>query len=513
MKHLFIYLICFVSTSSAFAQPTIQWKKTLGGSQNDEANCIQSTSDGGYIVAGLTNSTNGDFPAQYGADDVWVAKMNEVGAVQWQVVFGGSHDEEPTAIRQTLDGGYIVVGSTDSDDEMMSGNHGQVDLWVVKIDSTGSIEWKRVMGGSLWDIAWDVVLDREGGYLVIGKTESSDGDVTENHGNTDYWAIKLDAIGITQWQKTYGGNSLDIARTGGATTDGGYLLTGICYSYNGTITDHKGGSDVWLVKIDAQGAVAWSKSLGGSAWDAVYAIEQTLDGGYIMTGSTESNDGDVSSNHGSSDIWVVKTDASGAIEWERSLGGNLSEYGSAVEQTADAGYLIGGSTQSINGDAQGNNGGQDVWLLKLDASGTLIWQQTFGGLNAEYCFDVALSSDQGIVFVGSATSNGGDVGGVHGLKDGWMVKLGTGSVGVKAVAIKPLAIFPNPTQSAVFVQFDSETTAMPYVIFNLQGQELGQGMLDNYGTVDLSQWPGGWYVIRATTASGVVYVGKVEKVE
>jgi len=290
--------------------PGILFEKTFGGSDWDESYSIQQTSDGGYIVAGYALSNNGDVFGNHGSNDYWIVKLDETGNIQWQKCLGGSYDDRAYSIQQTSDDGFIVAGTTYSNDGDVSGKHGSSnddkDYWIVKLDKTGNIEWQKCLGGSDEDIAQSIQQTSDGGYIVAGYTFSNNGDVSGNHSNSDYWIVKLDETGNIQWQKCLGGSSNDYAYSIHQTSDGGYIVAGSTDSNNGDVSGNHGNYDYWLVKLDVKGEIQWQKCLGGSSSDGARSIQKMNDGGYIVTGYTKSNDGDVSGNHGSSDYWIVK---------------------------------------------------------------------------------------------------------------------------------------------------------------------------------------------------------------
>jgi len=244
------------------------------------------------------------------------SESDQAPNIEWQKCLGGSNDDEAYSVQQTSDGGYIVAGSTRSNDGDVSGNHEEVwwlvwDFWVVKLDRYGDIEWQKCLGGSDSDWAESIQQTNDGGYIVAGYTGSNDGDVSGNHGEKDFWVVKLDRYGDIEWQKCLGGSGGggsggDYAYSVQQTSDGGYIVAGETWSNNGDVSGYHGGGDVWVVKLDRYGDIKWQKCLGGSSWDWAYSIQQTNDGGYIVAGLTRSNDGDVSGNYGEKDFWVVK---------------------------------------------------------------------------------------------------------------------------------------------------------------------------------------------------------------
>jgi len=423
MKKIIFLVMFFAFMGNAKTQVIIQWQKCLGGTNIDLAQSIQQTTDGGYIVAGVTGSNDGDVLGNHGLNDAWVVKLDASGSIQWQKCLGGSLNETAKSIQQTTDGGYIVAGYTRSNDGDVSGNHGIEDAWVVKLDAVGNIQWQKCLGGSSSEIAISIQQTTDSGYIVAGATDSNDGDVAGNNGGADVWVVKLDVGGNIQWQKCLGGIADESANSIQQTTDGGYILAGWTGSNNGDVSGSHGGVDAWIVKLDVGGNIQWQKCLGGSSEEIAYSIQQTLDGGYIVASRSHSIDGDVYGNNGGGDAWIVKLDPVGNIQWQKCLGGSFFEEAKSIQQTTDGGYIVASLTESNNGNVIGNNGGYDMWLVKLDAIGNIQWQKCLGGSNMDYIQAVQQTIDNGYIVVGSTYSNDNYVSGNHGIGDIWIVKI------------------------------------------------------------------------------------------
>ena len=239
----------------------IQWQKSLGGSSDDVAYSVRQTTDGGYVVAGRSESINGDVTGHHGSVfcwDYWIVKLDSAGILQWQRSLGGTDTEEAQSIWQTTDGGYIVAGNTASLDGDVTGNHSgnqQNDCWIVKLDTAGSIQWEHCFGGTEGEYAYSVKQTGDSGYIFAGLASSTDGDVTGNHGSLDYWVVKLGSSGSLEWEKCYGGTGSDVARSIELTTDGGYIVVGYSNSVDGDITDNYSGTDCWLVKLEGTASI------------------------------------------------------------------------------------------------------------------------------------------------------------------------------------------------------------------------------------------------------------------
>ncbi len=403
--------------------PDIVWQKCLGGSENDYAHAIRQTADGGYIVAGATWSNDGDVSGNNGGTDFWVVKLDAFGSIVWQKCLGGSQDEIAYDVQQTTDGGYIVVGTTTSDDGDVIGTSGTINTWVVKLDSSGNLGWQKSLGGRGSDYAHSVDQTTDGGYIVAGSTSSNEGDVSGNKGGGDVWVFKLDNLGNLLWQKCLGGSEDDAAWSIQQTTDDGYIVAGMTRSNDGDVSGNNGSADFWVVKLDSAGNILWQKCLGGSNTDFARSARQTSDGGYIVVGFTQSNDGNVAGFHGDRDAWVVKLDTLGNLLWQKCFGGTGKDEAWSVEQNSDGSYVIAGGTSSNNGDVTGNNGGTDAWVVKLDASGALVWQRCMGGSDLDFAFSILANHDGSYVVAGYTRSDDGDVIGKNEGDDAWIVKL------------------------------------------------------------------------------------------
>ncbi len=424
MKKLFSFLLAFALAGSINAQaPVIQWQKTFGGTADDDGGSIQLTADGGYIIAGRTTSNNGDVSGNHGGIDWWVVKTDVLGNIQWQKTLGGGADDIAYHVIQTADGGYAVAGWTESSDGDVTGYQGNKDCWVVKLSSAGAIEWEQSLGGTSEEEFRYITQTADGGYACSGWSRSNNGDVSGLKGVRDAWLVKLDANGTLVWQKMLGGFSDDRGYTVEQTSNDGYILSALSNSSNGDVSANNGGFDYWLVKTDSVGTIEWENNYGGSGAEDMRGAIETADGGYIITGYTASNDVDVTGFNGVNDMWIVKVDNLGAIQWTNALGGTATDRGSQIIQTTDGGYLASGFTNSTDGDVTGFQGGAgDYWMVKLTSAGVLDWQKTLGGTGFDQGGRV-VEITNGFIMAGSSSSNDGDVTNNKGGEDIWVVKL------------------------------------------------------------------------------------------
>jgi hypothetical protein len=513
MNVLFNLLSMFFILGTLPAQPTIEWQKCLGGSGVDEARGICTTQDGGYVVTGKTLSNNGDVIGNHGVSDFWVVKLNGLGVIQWQKALGGSNHDRSYSIEQTNDDGYIIAGHTASNNGDVSGLHGDLDCWVVKLDSIGVLQWQKALGGSGWDEAWSIRQTSDGGYILAGRSTSVDGDVTENHGAFDFWLVKLNSLGAIEWQKSLGGSMDDIAYAVRQTIDGGYIVTGESESTDGDATGLHGSTDYWVVKLSSTGALEWQKMLGSTSLDRPNDVYPTKDGGYIVAGVSSWNDGDVTGNHGGFDYWVVKLNGLGEIEWQKSLGGSKEDYAQAIQQTNDGGYIIAGSSPSTDGDVMNNDGGVDFWIVKLTHFGQIQWQKTLGGTQADQAFAIQQAYDGGYIIAGFTQSNNGDVSGFQGTQDFWIVKLSPESSPTFSPETQALEIYPNPAQQSISLNIGTQEPALTVYISDLLGQRLSCKTFLNGQNIDITTLPIGLFLVTATTTEGNVFSGKFIKQE
>jgi len=303
------------------------WNKTCGGTGFEEAQSVQEVVGGGYAIAGHTTS----FGA--GSRDVWLIKTDYKGVVEWDNTFGTECEEQCWGMQVTSDGGYILVG------RIVQGTGD--NLLLIKTDMNGDTEWTKTYGGSRNDGGNSVFQTMDGGYIVMGATESFGTD------DADLWLIKTDSKGDKEWDVTYGGTGLDSGSAVMETNEGGYIIAGRTESFGA------GSADIWLIKTNSYGIEEWSKTFGGSSFDSGYSVDSTIDGGYVITGRTAS--------YGPEDIIVIKTDSNGTEEWTKLFGGSGLDEGLSVRQASDNGYIVAGWTLSYG------LGSADVYLVKIES--------------------------------------------------------------------------------------------------------------------------------------------------
>ena len=424
------YSVCFITLSlmgcsedndnSSPQAPDIEvdFITTLGGSKNESAQAVVNTTDGGYAILGHSQSMDGDVTNKSNESyDYWVLKFDTTNQLQWQKTYGGSDDDRGTDIIQTTDGGYAVIGKSKSGDLDVSENAGYDDFWMIKLDGNGSILWEYSFGYAGSDVPYSVIQTNDNGYLVSGVLDvtasNGQGDRVSSsqrrHAGGDYWVIKLNANGIKEWSNYYGGSFTDTAYDAIQTEDNGYIIVGSSDSNDVDVANNKGSYDFWVIKISNTGDLVWEKSFGGSEIDEARAISNTADGNYLVVGDTRSANIDVSQNRGAADLWMIKINSEGSLIWEKTLGGTNFDVGRSVSKTQDNGFLIAGSSRSSDGDLSSNKGQNDALILKINSSGDLEWQKTIGGSEVDFFYGAAELTDGSVVAVGDTNSSNGDI--------------------------------------------------------------------------------------------------------
>lgn len=411
--------------NTAPTEPSIDFVKTFGGSKNDLAKSVVKTIDGGYAVLGHTQSMDGDINGKNNESfNYWLLKFDQDNTLQWQKTYGGSGDDRGNDLIQTNDGGFALIGHSQSNDGPVSENFGANDFWMLKTDSNGVILWQKSFGFLGADNGISIIQTNDSGFLLIGVLDvtASEGQgnsksAAKQHAGGDYWAIKLNASGEKEWSRYYGGTFTDTPYNVIQTEDNGYLIVGSSDSDDVDITNNKGTYDFWVVKISESGTLLWEKSFGGTQIDEAYGITQSNDGNYIIVGDTRSNDADVSINNGAADLWMIKISPSGELIWEHTFGGSNFDVGRSVSKTIDGDFLISGSSRSSDGDASNNNGQNDAWVIKINSNGHLQWQKSIGGSQIDFAYDAVELNNGNIIVVGESSSSDFDINDNKGFTD------------------------------------------------------------------------------------------------
>jgi hypothetical protein len=388
----FCLIICILSLLAVSAVeplaladgPAVLWEKTFGGSHYDYGDSVQQTTDGGFIIVGYSNS----FDA--GSMNVYLIKADLSGNLLWQKTFGGSGIDRGYSVQETTDGGFIIGSITYDLGYPYSDRNNNFCL--IKTDPNGTLLWQKTFGGEYGDDGCSVQQTTDGGFIIAGTTYLFGAD------DVRVYLIKTDTNGTLLWKKTFGGSGWDVGCSVQQTSDGGYIIAGNTDSFGA------GGDDVYLIKTDSAGTLTWQKTFGGIHNDYGESVQQTTDGGYIIAGST------ISFGAGSWDVYLVKTDSIGNLLWQKTFGGSGWDVGPSVQQTTDGGYIIGGETTSFGADQF------DAYLIKTDPNGNLLWQKTLG-IDGWWGGWIRETTNGGFIITGTVYSSGA------GHTDVYLIKL------------------------------------------------------------------------------------------
>jgi hypothetical protein len=395
----------------------------------------------------------------------------------WTKTYGGADKDYGYSVQQTSDGGFIITGYTESF------GAGGYDVYLIKADSSGDTLWTKTYGGANDDYGRSVRQTSDGGFLITGGTYPF------GAGAYDVYLIKADSSGDTLWTKTYGGTDTDIGESVQQTSDGGYIIAGYTHSFGA------GESDVYLIKADSSGDTLWTKTYGGADKDYGRSVRQTSDGGFIITGYTESF------GAGENDVYLIKADSSGDTLWTKTYGGADADYGYSVQQTSDGGYIIAGGTISFGA------GESDVYIIKADSSGDALWTKTYGGTDYDNGHSVQQTSDGGYIIAGRTESFGA------GSRDVYLIKTEQ-EAGIEEYTPEPfpvLQVFPNPCLGSVELEYSiAKSSDVRVDIYNIIGRKVTT--LENkhkeagnytvtWNGIDRSgsEVPGGVYLIHLST--------------
>lgn len=432
---LFLILISSCSNDDGYGgnsnDTEIIFSKTIGGSNNESARAVVTTLDGGYAILGYTQSSDGDVTDKNdNSFDYWLVKYNADDTLDWQRTYGGSSDDRGRDIIQTSDGGFAILGLSFSGDGDVTSNEGLQDYWLAKLSSNGDIQWQKSFGYSGADSGFSVIETSDNGYLISGVLDvtASGGEgntsrVFNRHAGGDYWVLKLNSLGEIQWSRYFGGNFTDTPEGIVETDDNGFIIAGGSDSIDTDISSNIGSYDFWIIRISSSGSLVWEKSFGGDQIDEARAIVASPDGNYLIAGDTRSDNNNVSNNKGGADLWLIKINPDGELIWEKTIGGSNFDVARGLKLTQEGEVLLAGSSRSSDIDVSENKGQNDVWVLNTDIDGRLLWEKTVGGSNIDFAYDVTELSDGSVIAVGETSSNDGDITENKGFSDMLIIKI------------------------------------------------------------------------------------------
>lgn len=356
------------------------WYRPQGGVWTDNISGAAKVNDGSIVFAGSTTSNHGDLADFHGSVDMWLLKTDANGKKLWQKAFGGGDFEYGSVVAVGADGGYAIAGQTESNNTgQVTNYHGGIDIWIVKTNVNGTMQWQKTYGGSGFERPQCILGTGDGGFLITGTTSSGDGDFA-GKGDKDLFILKIDAAGNKQWAKFYGGSMSEEGFSIIPSGDGGYMVAGFTSSATGDVTGNiHGESAAWVLKIDVNGNLIWQKVIPGLNGTRAKSITPSGDGGFVVSGFIWRMETDPISGTSNANAWLAKISGDGTELWQKNYGGSTSEEATSVTKAADGGFIFAGYTWSNDGDVTGHQGRADIWIVKTDASGSKIWQKTMGG--------------------------------------------------------------------------------------------------------------------------------------
>ncbi len=511
-------IVAFILLSSfAFSQtPHIDWIKYFGGTNPNnvipgylgsyDAQSIQKTSDGGYVIAGVTSVASAESVDYHGSLDGFVVKLNSNYETEWSRCYGTAGTEKIWEIKQTLDGGYVFTGT-----QYSAATHG--DYWIGRLSSTGDLLWQKTYGGSLDDVAESIEVLNTGEFLVAGTTSSSDNYIAatfpfNNHGNSDYWVIKLDSNGNFIFGRPLGGASVDICHTMVSNPDGSYVVAGETTSHDGQVNCPNlyspCESSIWIAKVANNNFIynTWASCFSpimpsANFYNIPYRIIKTNDAGYLIVGQRQ----DHFDSHIGADFWAIKIDSDGNEMWQNCYGGTKDDVASSVRQTSDGGYIIVGYTYSSNDQViinySTNNLMPNAWMIKINANGALQWQKSVSGRYNNFFYDVVEANPNEYIAVGTGPwmGNEGDYTECNG-RQFMAVKISTTALNVNENDLSDfsLELFPNPTSSLIHYKTNAIIKSVSYT--DISGRCVLESHSDTITETDISSLSSGIYLVK-----------------
>jgi Secretion system C-terminal sorting domain len=536
---LISFLLIAQATTAQLPAPTTQWSKCYGGTKYDGISCMIEAHNDGFMVVGYSEAVvNGNIDSCPNKK-TWVAKLNNEGLIEWQKYYG-FEDGGVYSIVKYPTGGYVLCGANGKIGGDFTDNKGMADFWVVRINDTGKIIWQKSYGGSYGESAKKVVVDKANNIYVGGMSQSFDGDVKHPHiqlpfASEEMWIIKLDPNGNLIWERSYGGTGDDALNGLVLTPDNNLIFCGRTMSTNGDVVGNHTPSlgylplDAWVVKIDTSGAILWQRPCGGSIGEEFRDVAIAADSGCILVGSTTSYDGDVSGYHhtpdslkqgpsGFVDVWIVKLDKYGKLEWQKCLGGSLIDWAFTVNTDKEGNYIVQANSTSKDGDLPVGEYRKRSYLLKLNKQGEIVWKRFIGGTSDNSFYNIIIDKANNIYGAGRTYSNDFDASTTNdvdslGLQgDGWIMKFYPEIVPIKVVANNnTLNIYPNPASTAVYIA----TQNIKEIRFiDVLGRVYFNKKIDNTNNAGFTYFPlnyiaNGTYMVQAITKEGEVKTGKL----
>lgn len=408
-----IFLVLALMATGTLQAQKIFWQKAIGGQGYDTGLRMIPVDHNCFVVAGTTNSTDGLGEGNHSVEnaDIVVARVSAEGLVIWKTIIGGSMPEQFGDIQPTMDGGYLVTGTTESNDGNITGNHGKMDFLLAKLDRSGKLLWTQCYGGVGNDQGLSAIETSNGEIIIGGESGSKTGNMSHHIGALDAWIAKLDAGGNVLLEKTFGGRGNERVLKLMELKKDRYLAVCNTTSTDGDVKGQMGGKDAWLVCFSKNFDIVWQRNYGGSDFDEPHSIIRASNGDLVLTGSTfsDDNDLDLAEIHGMGESWIFRISDQGNFRWSQTFGGARSEGGNGVAQTPDGGFIMVGCSNSKDNYVTQNHGLYDAFVVRVDSMGRKIWWHNFGGEKFDYLYDVMAIEGGNYLAFGFAESQKGDL--------------------------------------------------------------------------------------------------------
>ncbi len=446
---------CSPALLHAQGPPVIEWQRCFGGTSLDREGGVLELPNGELLLAVNPTAGGGNVPGPVqGGGDVWLMRLSQTGTILQQRLIGGPGVDGGGQLFQAADGGYFMLGGTTANGGDVSGHLGENDLWLVKLDAGLNILWQRCYGGSGNEYG-KLISAADGGFFLVGATQSEDGDVPLNRGNFDAWAMRISESGTVLWSRTYGGTNDDRFRSAMLTSEGQLICVGYSWSDDGDIASNDGLADAWIARIDqSNGDLIEYVLFGGTGYESANEVIITPNGDLLIAGVTDTNDGDFTGyNGGVGDAFLSRFSSNFNPIWAKCFGGSSAEEFNDIIPGPDGGVVCAGFTGSNNGDVTGNQGDADLWITGINGNGDLLWQHCYGGAGNDRCYSVQRVQDQGLVAMGTTNSPNGDVSGFNGgFSDAWVVRLSEETVGMaEPMNSFSVSLGPNPAKTTALL--------------------------------------------------------------
>ncbi|MEP7235134.1 MAG: T9SS type A sorting domain-containing protein [Ignavibacteriota bacterium] len=499
-----VSIIFFPALIQAQISPKIEWQRCYGGARMEGFNpprdhMLIRTSDSGYAFVAQTGSDdvfvsgNHKDRLNHVEDDYWLVKLDKYGGIEWQKCFGGGGTETPMCLIQASDGGFVICGETVSHDGDITQNPDRDTLsgyprgWVVKTDFAGRLDWETCVGPVTgWLALFSIIESPDSGFIAVGGCFSNEEGWLSHTAGQDALMIKLNSKGILEWRHLYGGSYGAGANSVVRANGGGYIFAGSTLSNDGDVSGNHSPykryvtvtSDVWIVKVNDGGIIDWQKCYGGPATEGGEAIIRGPKGGYIIAGTATSDGVDVSGTHGGSDGWIITINDTGKLLSQRCIGGSKFDKINSIIVTQRGNIAFGAYTGSNDGDLselhQAVRDSGDGWIGELSPDGKLLWQKCVGGTGDDGIYSIIQTDDNGFLIYGRTWSNNGDVSGNHGMSDIWVAKLSDITNGVTKGSSTSAFMnpYPNPSVSEVNLELYRSSPIEQIGFYNLLGTQV-----------------------------------------